>query len=95
LPDLVSDGAYKPATLAEIQLFNMAMFQLEHGQRRGWLRKHLFQLTRLKGWNKFHYLNSRLFPSRQEIEANYPGLRLWPGPLVHIGRLAMMFVTKK
>jgi hypothetical protein len=40
-------------------------------------------------------LKSRLFPTRQEIEANYPRLRLWPGPLVHLGRFAMMFVTKK
>jgi hypothetical protein len=94
-PDEVSNLAYKPADLEEMQLYNLVMFQLEHGQREGWLRKHLFQLNHLKGWNKYYYLKSRLFPTRQEIEANYPRLRLWPGPLVHLGRFAMMFVTKK
>ncbi len=95
LPDTVFDDAYYPANLAEIELFNMVMFQLAHGQRQGWLRKHYFQLSRLKGRNKIHYLSSHLFPSRQEIVANYPGLREWPGPLLHIGRFAMMIVTKR
>jgi hypothetical protein len=94
-PDEVSDVAYKPAVLEERQLFNLVVYQLEHGRREGWLRKHLFQLRHLKGLDKFYYLKSRLFPSRQEIEANYPRLRVWPGPLVHLGRLAMMFVSKK
>jgi hypothetical protein len=94
-PDEVNDPAFKPADLEETQLYNLVIYQLEHGRREAWLKKHLFQLKRLKGWDKFHYLKSRLFPTRQEIEANYPRLRLWPGPLVHIGRLAMMLVTKK
>jgi hypothetical protein len=95
LPEMVVNVDYKAAGLEEMELFNLAAYQLEHGRRDGWMRKHLFQLRRLRGWNKFYYLKSRLFPSRQEIEANYPGLRLWPGPLVYVGRLAMMFVTKK
>jgi hypothetical protein len=94
-PDDLNDPDYKPASLEELEMFNLAMYQLEHGRREGWLKKHLFQLYRLKGRNKFRYLKSRLFPTRQEIEANYPRLRLWPGPLVHIGRLAMMIVSKK
>lgn len=95
VPEFVSNESYMPAEIGEVELFNMIMFQLENGRRQGWIRKHLYQIRRLKGWNKIRYLNSRLFPSRQEIEANYPVLRLWPGPLVHIGRFALMFVTKR
>lgn len=94
-PAIVSDLDYEPADLDEMEMFNLVAFQLEHGQRERWLKKHLFQIKRLKGRDRYRYLKSHLFPSRQEIEANYPGLREWPGPLVHLGRLAMMFVTKK
>ncbi len=95
VPFEVRDRSYKPASPDEMQMFNLAMFQLGHGQRSGWLKKHLYQISRLKGRDKFLYIRSRLFPTRQEIEANYPRLRLWPGPLLHIGRLAMMFMAKK
>jgi hypothetical protein len=93
-PEEVADLNYKPATVDEMQMFNLAIFQLEHGQRHGWLRKHLFQLERLKGWDKYRYLKSRLLPTRQEIVANYPRLHLWPGPFVHLGRFVMMLKSK-
>lgn len=94
-PEDVRDLDYKPASLEEMKMFNLAIYQLEHGQREGWLRKHLFQVSRLKGRDKLRYLWSRMFPTRQEIEANYPRLRAWPGPLVQIGRVVMMFVMKR
>lgn len=94
-PEEVADLEYKQATLDEMQMFNLAIFQLEHGQRQGWLKKHFFQLNRLKGWDKYRYLKSRMFPTRQEIEANYPQLKGWPGPLVYLGRIVMMFKSKR
>jgi hypothetical protein len=94
-PEQIRDLNHKPASRQEMELFNLAIYQFKHGQREGWLRRHLFQLSHLKGRDKFNYLRNRLFPSRREIEAGYPRLRFWPGPLIYLGRLAMMFVTKK
>jgi hypothetical protein len=94
-PEQIRDLSHKPAGQSEKELFNLVIYQFNHGQRDGWLRKHLFQLSHLNGRNKFKYLKNRLLPSRKEIEAGYPRLRSWPGPLVYLGRMAMMFVTKK
>lgn len=94
-PEQIRDLNYKPAGRQEIELFNLVVYQFKHSQREGWVRRHLFQLSHLNGRDKFNYLRNRLFPNRREIEAGYPRLRFWPGPLIYLGRLVMMLVAKK
>ncbi|MFZ0548141.1 MAG: nucleotidyltransferase family protein [Candidatus Promineifilaceae bacterium] len=93
-PERVRDLGDKPAALEEVQLFNLVMFELENGPGEVKVRKHLFQLMGLKGWDRFRYLKSRLFPTRQEIESFYPQLKGLPGPLVYLGRFALILVAR-
>ncbi|MCI0645024.1 MAG: nucleotidyltransferase family protein [Chloroflexi bacterium] len=91
----VKDLSHYPPTKEEWRVFEVALYTRSHGRRQTWLRWHLFQLRNLNNRQRLAYLLNKALPNRLEIDRNYPRLLSWPYPLALLGRLFLMFVSKK